>query len=213
MKTESERESKNGSEKVLPSPEKSVAPVPPVSESTAAGEGISMKIILIILAVLLIICTITFGIKSTAVIDQTVLTDMTITQPFTETSEFDAGQLSNGLNFLITQTNDGIKDAYIALTVGVGSQTDPKDFIGFTHLIEHLLFTGSEKYPEDNYIEKIVNKYNGENNGVTKSYTTSYFYKTLVSFMEFYTGKKVYLKFNAFIENSLTYSDLARCYI
>ena len=43
--------------------------------------------------------------------------------------------------------------------------------------------------------------------------TTSYFYKTLVSFMEFYTGKKVYLKFNAFVENSLTYSDMARCYI
>ena len=43
--------------------------------------------------------------------------------------------------------------------------------------------------------------------------TTSYFYKTLVSFMEYYTGKKVYLKFNAFVENALTYSDLARCYM
>ena len=43
--------------------------------------------------------------------------------------------------------------------------------------------------------------------------TTLYFYKTLVNFIEFYTGKRVYLKFNPFIENSLTYSDLARCYM
>ena len=43
--------------------------------------------------------------------------------------------------------------------------------------------------------------------------TTNYFYKTLISFIEFYTGKKAYLKFNPFIENSLTYSDLARCYM
>ena len=43
--------------------------------------------------------------------------------------------------------------------------------------------------------------------------TTNYFYKTLISFIEYYTGKKVYLKFNPFIENSLTYSDLARCYM
>ena len=40
-----------------------------------------------------------------------------------------------------------------------------------------------------------------------------YFYRTLVNFMEFYTGKKVYIKLNPFIENSLTYSDLARCYM
>lgn len=43
--------------------------------------------------------------------------------------------------------------------------------------------------------------------------TTTYFYRSLIQFMEFYTGKKVYLKFNPFIENSLTYSDLARCYM
>ena len=43
--------------------------------------------------------------------------------------------------------------------------------------------------------------------------TTVYFYRTLVHFMEFYTGKKVYIKLNPFIENSLTYSDLARCYM
>lgn len=40
-----------------------------------------------------------------------------------------------------------------------------------------MLFTGSENYPEQHHIEKIVNKYQGEQNGVTKAFTTSYFYK------------------------------------
>jgi len=44
-------------------------------------------------------------------------------------------------------------------------------------LIEHLLFTGSKNFPEDHQIEKIVNKFNGEQNGVTKAFTTSYMFR------------------------------------
>ena len=44
-------------------------------------------------------------------------------------------------------------------------------------MIEHLLFTGSRNFPEDHQIEKIVNKYNGEQNGVTKAFTTSYMFR------------------------------------
>jgi len=40
---------------------------------------------------------------------------------------------------------------------------------------------------------------------------TMWYYNTLIRFMENCSGKKVYLKFNPFIENSLTFSDLARC--
>jgi hypothetical protein len=43
--------------------------------------------------------------------------------------------------------------------------------------------------------------------------TTIYVYRTLINFVEFYTGKRVYLKLNPFIEHSLAYSDLARCYM
>lgn len=65
----------------------------------------------------------------------------------------------------------------LALTVGVGSERDPRDFVGFTHLIEHLLFTGSKNYPESHHIEKIVNKYHGEQNGVTKAFSTSFMFR------------------------------------
>jgi len=43
--------------------------------------------------------------------------------------------------------------------------------------------------------------------------TTIYFYKTLINFMEYFTGKKIYLKLNPFIENSLSYLDTSRCYL
>jgi len=42
---------------------------------------------------------------------------------------------------------------------------------------------------------------------------TMWYYHTIIRFVENCTGKKVYLKFNPFIENSLTFNDLSRCYI
>ena len=42
---------------------------------------------------------------------------------------------------------------------------------------------------------------------------TMWYYHTIIRFIENCTGKKVYLKFNPFIENSLTFNDLSRCYI
>ena len=58
----------------------------------------------------------------------------------------------------------------------MGSEHDVEGFVGFTHLIEHLLFTGSANFPGDHYIEKIVNQHQGEQNGVTKAFTTSFYF-------------------------------------
>ena len=40
---------------------------------------------------------------------------------------------------------------------------------------------------------------------------TTWYYDTLVKFIEHYTSRRVYLKFNPFIENSLPYADSVRC--
>jgi len=40
---------------------------------------------------------------------------------------------------------------------------------------------------------------------------TMWYYNILIRFMESCTGKKVFLKFNPFIENFLSFTDLARC--
>lgn len=38
-----------------------------------------------------------------------------------------------------------------------------------------------------------------------------WYYSMLIRFMEFCSGKKIYLKFNPFLDNYLTFTDLARC--
>jgi secreted Zn-dependent insulinase-like peptidase len=67
----------------------------------------------------------------------------------------------NGVKVLLINPQDKLSKSYISVDVNVGSKTDPWDFEGFTHLIEHMLFTGSKNYPEPDLINKIVHKYNG----------------------------------------------------
>ena len=43
-------------------------------------------------------------------------------------------------------------------------------------MIEHLIFTGSKKYP-NNQIDNVINKHQGASNGVPGSFITSYFFK------------------------------------
>jgi len=38
-----------------------------------------------------------------------------------------------------------------ALDVKVGSSFEPNDALGLAHFLEHMLFMGSEKYPEENH--------------------------------------------------------------
>lgn len=42
------------------------------------------------------------------------------------------------------------KKAAAAVAVGVGSLCDPPDMPGLAHYLEHMLFMGSEKYPDEN---------------------------------------------------------------
>ena len=60
--------------------------------------------------------------------------------------------------------------------MGVASEVDPPSFNGFTHLLEHMLFSGSTNFPEDNYLEKVIKKYNGKKNGSTGDFITTFYY-------------------------------------
>jgi secreted Zn-dependent insulinase-like peptidase len=59
----------------------------------------------------------------------------------------------------------------------VGSSSDPYPISGLAHLGEHMTLTGSKKYPVSNYLDKLVQKYNGETNAVTRSFSTTYFFQ------------------------------------
>lgn len=58
-------------------------------------------------------------------------------------------KLTNGLKVLIV--SDPVTDkSAAALTVDVGHMSDPNDIPGLAHFCEHMLFLGTEKYPNEN---------------------------------------------------------------
>lgn len=61
------------------------------------------------------------------------------------------------------------------LTVGFGGLSDG-DIIGLSHFVEHMMFMGSKKYPNENEFMKYITLYNGETNAITTADYTSYYY-------------------------------------
>lgn len=43
-----------------------------------------------------------------------------------------------------------------SLTIGVGSFQDPEDIPGLAHFLEHMVFMGSEKFPQENDFDAFI---------------------------------------------------------
>ena len=63
----------------------------------------------------------------------------------------------------------------VVLTVNVGSYQDPVQFPGFAHLIEHCVFLGNKKYPEQNGLDSRINEFGGKTNAVTEANHTQFY--------------------------------------
>ena len=72
--------------------------------------------------------------------------------------------------------------AYVALAVNAGSFNDPVHRNGLAHFLEHMIFMGSEKYPE----EDAYNMHISENGGFCNAFTD--FEKTVFTFDVNYSG-------------------------
>lgn len=82
--------------------------------------------------------------------------------------DYAAVTLDNGLKVLMVSDPTTEKSA-AALSVGVGAFSDPMDFQGMAHYLEHMLFMGSESFPEpDGYMN-----FAAENGGSSNAYTSS----------------------------------------
>lgn len=84
--------------------------------------------------------------------------------------------LQNQLEVLLIH-EAGTDKASAALDVNVGSFSDAPDMPGIAHAVEHLLFMGTEKYPEENAYNQYLTKHGGYSNAFTAATSTNYYFE------------------------------------
>ena len=91
--------------------------------------------------------------------------------------------LSNNIQAVLVSDAETDRAA-AALTVNVGSFSDPEDCKGLAHFLEHMLFLGTEKYPEEGSYAATVNKYGGSHNAWTAAEMTNYYFEVTPDHLE-----------------------------
>ncbi|MFT7218497.1 MAG: insulysin [Candidatus Azotimanducaceae bacterium] len=84
-------------------------------------------------------------------------------------------KLGNGLQVVLISDAKADKSA-AALSVSRGSFDDPEDRLGLAHFLEHMLFIGTEKYPEPDGYFSFVQSHGGSSNAYTSTDHTNYFF-------------------------------------
>ena len=84
-------------------------------------------------------------------------------------------ELSNGLKVVLVSDLGADKSA-ASMTVYRGSYQDPVGREGLAHFLEHMLFIGTEKYPEPDGYLQFVRANGGRSNAYTASDHTNYFF-------------------------------------
>ncbi len=83
--------------------------------------------------------------------------------------------LENGLSVLLIEDNQATQSA-ASMAVAVGHFDDPVERPGMAHFLEHMLFLGTEKYPESGEYSAFINQHGGTNNAWTGTEQTNFFY-------------------------------------
>lgn len=92
-----------------------------------------------------------------------------------DSREYRSITLDNGLEVLLISDPDADKAA-AAMDVSVGSDYDPEDMPGLAHFLEHMLFLGTEGYPDPDGYQRFINQNGGSHNAFTAAQDTNYFF-------------------------------------
>ena len=74
--------------------------------------------------------------------------------------------------------------AYCSLAVNVGSYNDPPERPGLAHFLEHMIFMGSKKYPQEDSYSNHVSAFGGYCNAYTELEWTNYQFQIAYSGLE-----------------------------
>lgn len=84
-------------------------------------------------------------------------------------------RLDNQLEAILV-SDPHIDKSAAALSVKAGSWQDPKEHPGMAHFLEHMLFLGTKKYPEESGYQHFIAKHGGLTNAFTTNDFTSYMF-------------------------------------
>jgi len=91
--------------------------------------------------------------------------------------------LDNGLKVVLV-SDPSTDKAAASLDVNIGSGSDPEGREGLAHFLEHLLFLGTEKYPDSAEYKDFMAAHGGGNNAYTSYDHTNYFFDIDKDFLE-----------------------------
>ncbi len=83
--------------------------------------------------------------------------------------------LNNQLRVLLVEDMQS-NQAAASMAVSVGHFDDPVERPGMAHFLEHMLFLGTEKYPDSGEYHAYINQHGGSNNAWTGTEQTNFFY-------------------------------------
>ncbi|PCJ37944.1 MAG: hypothetical protein COA75_01620 [Cellvibrionales bacterium] len=111
-------------------------------------------------------------------------------------------QLENKMKVLLVSDAKAEKSA-ASLNVHVGSFQNPVEREGLAHFLEHMLFLGTEKYPEAGEYQAYISEHGGQHNAYTSLEQTNYFFNvdsaylldTLDRFAQFFVAPRFDAKY------------------
>ena len=95
--------------------------------------------------------------------------------PKNDLRKYGYGILKNKLKYSLVQ-DDNIDQSSVCVSVKTGSINDPIEYQGLAHFLEHMLFLGSEKYPEEDSFDSTLKSNGGFSNAWTDTFETVYFF-------------------------------------
>ncbi|MFC3033856.1 insulinase family protein [Pseudoalteromonas fenneropenaei] len=130
------------------------------------------------------------------------LNDKLIVSP-NDNRAYDTLKLDNGIEVLLV-SDPSVEKSAAALSVGVGLLHDPMTQQGMAHYLEHMLFLGTDKYPDSKGYSEFMTKNGGEHNAYTWLDITNYMFKInnnaydegLDRFADFFKSPKLYPEYS-----------------
>lgn len=106
-----------------------------------------------------------------------------IRKPDTDRKTYNFVLLENGVK-AITVSDPECDMAAAAACVNVGMCHERKDLPGLAHFLEHMLFTGTKKYPSEGEYTEFISQNGGDTNAYTMCYITAYHFSVKPACLE-----------------------------